>query len=70
MTETDERNPIIKKVVQTYGSYSELARAMNVTRQSVWLWKEVPLKHIRKIAEFTGLKLHELRPDVYDAPSK
>ena len=67
---TDERNPIIAKIVQTYGSYSELARALDLTRQSVWLWKEVPLKHVRKVAAFTGLKLHELRPDVYDPPAK
>lgn len=63
------RNPIIKKVVAAYGSYSELARILGITRQSVWAWKEVPLQYVRQITAEKGFKLHELRPDIYDAPA-
>ncbi len=62
------RNPIIEKIAAAYGSYSELARVLGVTRQSVWAWKEVPLHHVRRIAAEKNFKLHELRPDIYDAP--
>ena len=66
----EHRNPIINRVFQTYGSCAAVAAAFGVSRQSVWAWKEIPLRHVKAIRDFTGIPLHELRPDVYEAPAK
>lgn len=47
------------------GKQYELAGFLKLQPSTVSQWKEVPPKHVRKVAEFTGLSLEELRPDLY-----
>jgi DNA-binding transcriptional regulator YdaS (Cro superfamily) len=58
-------DPIILDVYRAYGSASQLARALGITRQCVCQWRKVPLKHVRAIAQFTGISRAVLRPDIY-----
>jgi len=59
--------PGIEKAVQAVGSAAALARLMGVTKMAVSHWRRsgVPPDRVRKIAEFTGVTPHELRPDLY-----
>lgn len=59
------RDPILFDVFKAFGGAAKLAHQLNVTRQSVSQWNQVPLKHVRMIARMTGLTPAELRPDIY-----
>jgi len=48
------------------GSQSELARRLNISRAAVSHWRRVPLRHLRRVAEISGIRRELLRPDLYD----
>jgi DNA-binding transcriptional regulator YdaS (Cro superfamily) len=60
------RNPILNKVFQHYGSASALARELGLGRAAVSAWRELPMKHLRKISNETGISRRSLRPDLYE----
>jgi hypothetical protein len=41
---------------------TEIARILGVSKQSITRWTDIPLRHVRKIAEATGLEKKILRP--------
>jgi DNA-binding transcriptional regulator YdaS (Cro superfamily) len=51
---------------------ADLAKALRVHRSQVTRWNRsgVPPKHVRRVAEITGIPPHELRPDIFPAPSR
>ena len=59
----------IEQAVQAVGGQAKLAQMLGLRRQQVSSWlrgvERVPLKHVRKIEEATGVKREALRPDVY-----
>lgn len=57
----------IDKAIKVAGSAAALARLMGVTKMAVGHWRRsgVPSERVRKIAQFTGVTPHELRPDLY-----
>jgi len=58
------KNQLIEKL----GSQAELARAAGVTDQAASQWDGeamIPLRSAVRVAKATGLKLHELRPDLF-----
>ena len=50
------------------GSYSRIAAALGLTRQTVAAWQRVPAEHVICVEEVSGMSRHELRPDIYPPP--
>lgn len=44
---------------------SDIARALDLSRQAVSRWERVPAKHVLRVEELTGVSRHVLRPDLY-----
>jgi DNA-binding transcriptional regulator YdaS (Cro superfamily) len=63
------RNEIIDRVFEAAGSGRRLAKLLDVSPQAVSQWRSIPLRRAAEIERLTGIKLHELRPDVFDAPA-
>lgn len=47
-----------------------IAEALKIARQAPYGWKRVPALRVQQVARITGLKPHELRPDLYPPPRK
>ena len=47
------------------GRGGELAQALNITQGAISQWKQVPAERALDVARFTGLSVHDLRPDVF-----
>jgi DNA-binding transcriptional regulator YdaS (Cro superfamily) len=60
------KNEILTKVFAAAGNANQLAKHLGISRQSVFLWKQVPIKHMKAIKQLTGLSFRQLRPDLYD----
>jgi hypothetical protein len=59
----------IKRVAESMGGIPALADALRIHRTAPHFWKMgVPVKRARAVSELTGIPLHELRPDVWEAP--
>jgi hypothetical protein len=39
-----------------------IARMLGITKQAITRWHAVPLKHVKKLSEATGIPKHLLRP--------
>ena len=68
-----EITPLERALVAVDGNQSELARICGVTQPTVWGWlnskrKRLPAEYVHAVSEVTGIKPHELRPDVFRAP--
>jgi DNA-binding transcriptional regulator YdaS (Cro superfamily) len=53
-------DPAITKAIEKMGSAAKLAAALGITRSAVSQWRWIPGKHIRRVAEVTGIPLAEL----------
>lgn len=51
---------------KNYGIQTKLANLLGVSRACISLWKQVPIKHLKKVSEFTKIPRKKLRPDLYD----
>jgi hypothetical protein len=61
-----KRSYILTEVFQASGNAAKLAQHLGISRAAVCNWKQVPIKHLRTIVQFTGLPRERLRPDLYD----
>jgi len=54
-------------VVKAAGSQSQLARALNVTRQTVASWRRrgIPLERAIEIERVLGVPKEAIRPDIF-----
>jgi len=59
-----------RMVLDYFGSASACAEALQITRAAVsaWRFRGVPVKHLDKVRQLTGLQLHEIRPDLFAVP--
>jgi DNA-binding transcriptional regulator YdaS (Cro superfamily) len=46
------------------GKQRELASILGLYPSTVSQWKAVPAEHARKVADFTGIPVEQLRPDL------
>lgn len=60
-----DRPKIIDRVFAFYGGPSALAAHLGLTRQAVWQWQVIPLRHLKRIATETKIPRQKLRPDLY-----
>lgn len=47
-----------------------IAETLKIARQAPYAWKRVPALRVQDVARITGLKPHELRPDLYPPPRR
>lgn len=47
-----------------------IAEQLKIARQAPYAWKRVPPLRVQDVARITGLKPHELRPDLYPPPRR
>ena len=58
-----------------HASFSErgfrirLARKLGITHGAIYQWDKVPAGRVLDVERLTGIPRHELRPDIYPAPS-
>jgi len=53
------------KAIKAAGSISKLARALGISPQAVWQWREIPVRHVISIERIFGVPREELRLDLY-----
>lgn len=44
----------IDDVFEHFGGYKKISEHLDLTRQAVWKWEQVPGKHAVKLAELSG----------------
>jgi len=54
-----------KRAIEAAGSAANLARLLGVTRQAVWRWRKIPLKHMKTLEKLLGIPREKLRPDIF-----
>ena len=69
-----KRRAALKRAIDIAEGQLPLAAAIGTTQSQVWYWLErakkgVPAEFCIGIERHTGVARHELRPDIFDAPS-
>lgn len=59
-----------QQAIDAAGGVLALARLLNISGAAVAQWDQVPATRCREVSKLTGLPLHVLRPDIYDAPQR
>lgn len=64
----------LARAVSTVGGQIKLARAIGTTQSNVWDWlnrtrRGTPAEWVLKVEAVSGVSRHDLRPDLYPAPS-
>jgi DNA-binding transcriptional regulator YdaS (Cro superfamily) len=65
MANSKERDPGVEIAIAEAGGVRALARLVGVPPSAVSVWKLIPVKHVLKIEEATGIPKEELRPDIF-----
>lgn len=70
-----EEKSALDRAIEKAGNQQALAELIGVKQQHVSYWKQkgrkrVPAEYCAAIEAATGVGKHELRPDLYDAPSE
>lgn len=47
------------------GGFAYVADKLNLSRQAVYQWAQVPIGHVHKVAKLSGVSVERLRPDVF-----
>lgn len=50
------------------GRLTKLAIDLDVTPGAIAQWRKVPAERVRAVSSATGIKPHELRPDIFSQP--
>lgn len=50
-----------------HGGKAKISRACGLTPRAAAAWKVVPACHVGRVASLTGLKVNDLRPDLFPA---
>jgi len=53
-------------VFAAVGGIGALAAKLGLSRQAVAIWHRVPIKHLNKVSEITGIPRQMIRPDMFD----
>lgn len=60
---------ILDNAIRAAGGYAAVAKALGVTRQTVYKWKDcVPLERVPDLERAIGVPRHKLRPDFFSEP--
>ena len=59
----------IQKAIEAAGGVKALADHAGVTSQAISQWTRIPAKRVPAISLATKIPRHELRPDLWEAPT-
>lgn len=51
--------------IKLAGGRRALAQQLGLTKLAIREWKRVPIQHVRRVSEITGLPPHDIRPDIF-----
>jgi DNA-binding transcriptional regulator YdaS (Cro superfamily) len=72
MSDIDQiKHQALSRAKEAANGSSALARALSdqITPQAISQWKQVPAERVLDVERITGVPRHELRPDIYPAPT-
>jgi len=55
----------LDRAIEAAGGLTRLAASLNITKQAVAQWDEVPPLRVLEVERVSGVPRHELRPDLY-----
>ena len=55
----------LDRAIKAAGGLTGLATSLNITKQAVAQWIEVPPLRVLEVERVSGVPRHELRPDLY-----
>lgn len=65
----ETRDASLSQAIERAGSSVRLASLLGVSPQALSQWKRVPPLRVLDVERVTGVPRHELRPDLYPAPT-
>ena len=68
MLDVPKQDPGLKAAIKIAGGIRPLARALGITHPAILAWTSVPMRHVFKVEEITGIPRENLRPDIFRAP--
>ena len=60
------KNEIITQICKPNGGGTQIAKALGISRQAIYQWKEIPPKHLVALEKITGVPRAEMRRDLYE----
>ena len=70
MADRANRTEALKRALKAAGGLAGLADPLGISIQAISQWDEVPPLRVLAVERVTGVPRHELRPDLYPAPSE
>lgn len=55
----------LERAIERAGGLTKLAASLQITKQAVAQWDEVPPLRVLDVERASGVSRHELRPDLY-----
>jgi DNA-binding transcriptional regulator YdaS (Cro superfamily) len=55
----------LDRAIAAVGGLTKLAASLNISKQAVLQWDEVPPLRVLAVERVSGVSRHELRPDLY-----
>jgi DNA-binding transcriptional regulator YdaS (Cro superfamily) len=55
----------LERAIEAAGGLTKLATSLQITKQAVAQWDEVPPLRVLEVERVSGVSRHELRPDLY-----
>jgi DNA-binding transcriptional regulator YdaS (Cro superfamily) len=59
----------ITEIIKAAGGPTKLARGLGLHHTTVLGWRHVPAERAAEVSRITGIPRHELRPDLWEAPT-
>lgn len=60
----------LRLALEKVGGAQRLADRLGISRQAVEQWRRVPPLRVLDVERATGIPRHDLRPDLYPAPTE
>lgn len=59
------KSPELLLVLHHFGTLGAISTALGITKAAVSVWHRVPIHHVRKVCQLTGLRPDQVRPDIF-----
>jgi hypothetical protein len=60
-----KRNPVINVVARKLGGIVKLSECLGLSRGAASQWREIPVDHVARLEQLTGIPREVLRPDIF-----
>ena len=55
----------VRELLKQAGGAVKVAEACGLTRQAVYKWRSVPVRHVNVVESMSGVPRNHIRPDVF-----